>query len=71
MEHQKKNKRLLIMALAMLVISIFMTFSYHDKIEAGTADTLNKVAYYMWVIFIPTWLFVSVYNFFRIRKSSS
>jgi len=59
---------MLIFAIAMSVISIFMAISYHLKIEAGTADGLTKVAYYVWICSIPVWLVSTIYHFRKLRN---
>ena len=50
-------------SIAMLLVSSFMAFSYHNLVESGEADNLTVVAYYVWLISIPVWLMGSIFNY--------
>ena len=67
MENIKRIKRMLVLSIAMLAMSVFMAISYHFKIEAGTADWLTKVAYYVWICCIPVCFFSGIYHLRKIN----
>ena len=70
MTKQSNIKRHLILAICMLLTSIFMTISYHRKILANEADQLTTIAYYVWIVSIFIWAVVFIYNWRRLKQAS-
>jgi hypothetical protein len=56
------------MAIAMVLISIYMTFSYYNYMTTYNADISKSITFYAWIFSILAWLAKVIYDLKKIRK---
>jgi len=55
------------LAIAMFLISVFMTISYSVKISGGDADRLTTFAFYVWILQIVAWFIKIMHDWWILR----